>query len=84
MKIIKEINGWNDLEHTLWSGGADTIKDLTCEEIETVLDILETSLPEENIMTETELNDFFWFERDTIAEWLGYENFDEIMERNKD
>ena len=83
MKIIKEINGWNDLERTLWSGGADTIKDLTCEEIETVLDILETSLPEENIMTETELNDFFWFERATIAEWLGYNNYDEIIERNK-
>ena len=84
MKVIKEINGWNDLERTLWSGCADTIKDLTCEEIETVLDILETSLSEEAIMTETELNDFFWFERDTIAEWLGYENFEEIMERNKD
>lgn len=84
MKVVKEINGWNDLEETLWSGGADTIKDLTCEEIDTVLDMLESSTTEDDIMTETELNDFFWFKRDTIAEWLGYENFDEIMERNKD
>ena len=30
---------------------------------------------------ETELNDIFWFEEDMIAEWLGYNNFDEIMER---
>lgn len=84
MKVIKEINGWNDLEHELWSGGLDTIEELTCEEIDTVLNILESSLAEDNIMTVTELNDFFWFERDTIAEWLGYENFEEIMERNKD
>ena len=46
--------------------------------------MLESSTTEDDIMTETELNDFFWFKRDTIAEWLGYENFDEIMERNKD
>ena len=28
---------------------------------------------------DTELNDFFWFERDLIAEWLGYEDYDELM-----
>ena len=30
-------------------------------------------------MEDVELNDFFWFERDTIAEWLGYEDYDELM-----
>jgi hypothetical protein len=36
-------------------------------------------------MTDTDLNDFFWFERDTIAEWLGYDNYDELMhDRNED
>lgn len=34
-------------------------------------------------MTETEVNDFFWFGRDEIAQFLGYHDFDEIMERNK-
>jgi hypothetical protein len=29
--------------------------------------------------SDTELNDFFWFERDTIAEWLGYEDYDELI-----
>ena len=32
-------------------------------------------------MEEVEVNDFFWFEDDTIAEWLGYSSFEEIIER---
>ena len=34
-------------------------------------------------LSEAEINDLFWFEEDVIAEWLGYESFEEIMERNK-
>ena len=30
-------------------------------------------------MDETAINDFFWFEEDTIAEWLGYDSFEDIM-----
>ena len=32
-------------------------------------------------MSETEVNDFFWFEEDTIANWLGYDSFEEIENR---
>lgn len=31
-------------------------------------------------MSETELNDLLWFEDDTIAEWLGFEDW-EALER---
>ena len=77
MKITKEVNNYSDFE--FWSGARDTVRDLTADEIEEVLTILEDAYPEG--MTETELNDFFWFERDTIAEWLGYEDFEEMMNR---
>lgn len=77
MKIYKEISSYSDFE--FWSGARDTAEELTADEIEEVFTILEDVYPEG--MTETELNDFFWFERDTIAEWLGYEDFDEIMNR---
>ena len=77
MTITKEVNSYSDFE--FWSGARDTADELTADEIEEVLTILEDAYPEG--MTETELNDFFWFERDTIAEWLGYEDFDEIMNR---
>jgi hypothetical protein len=49
--------------------------------LEQIEQILEEIYPEG--MSEFEVNDLFWFERDLIAEWLGYEDFDEIMERNK-
>ena len=62
-----------------WSGAKDTVKYLTESELETIESNLEELYPEG--MTDTELNDFMWFEDDTIAEWLGYNDFDEIMSR---
>ena len=62
-----------------WSGGKDTVKDLTQDELKQIETMLEDIYPDG--ITEMTLNDFFWFERDTIAEWLGYCSFVEIMER---
>ena len=64
-----------------WAGGKDTVEELTDSELEQIEQILEEIYPEG--VSEFEVNDLFWFERDLIAEWLGYEDFDEIMERNK-
>lgn len=61
-----------------WSGACDRVKYLTDKELDTIESILEECNPEG--MTETEINDFFWFEEDTIAEWLGYSSFDEIID----
>lgn len=66
-----------------WSGAVDTVEELTCEE----LDILETIIEEtffDKMPSKTEINDFVWFERDYIAERLGYNSFDEIIERNSE
>ena len=79
MKNIKEISG-NKFE--FWSGGKDTARFLTEKEIEQVFYILEECYPEG--MDETEINDFFWYEDDTIAEWLGYESFEQIMDERKE
>lgn len=65
-----------------WSGARDTVKYLTDEELDTIESILEDSYPDG--MSDTEINDFFWFEDDTIAEWLGYEDFEEIMHRDEE
>lgn len=62
-----------------WAGAKDTVKHLTDDEMDTLEIILSDINPEG--MTETELNDIFWHECDTIAEWLGYDSFDEIMKR---
>ena len=77
MKLHREEN-ISDFE--FWSGAKDTAKYLTYGEMEQIEEMLEEQYPDG--MSETELNDLFWFEDDMIAEWLGYENFDEIMERD--
>jgi len=64
-----------------WAGAKDTIKYLTDYELEQLEQILEDLCPEG--LSEEQLNDIFWHERDLIAEWLGYEDFDEIMRRDK-
>ena len=63
MKLYKEIDSIEDYE--AWSGAVYTIKRL--EELDAQLDEL---FPEG--CSETELNDFLWFECDTIAEMIGH------------
>ena len=67
MKIYKEVNSVYDFD--FWSGAKDTVKYLLDSEVNEIISMLEMSGYDE--MSETELNDFFWFETDTIAEWLG-------------
>lgn len=62
-----------------WSGAVDTVNYLTEDEMHTIEYMLEECYPEG--MSDTEVNNFFWFEDETIAEWLGYSSFEEIMHR---
>ena len=79
MKLYREESITN---FDFWSGAKDTAKYLTEDEMNTIECILEEQYPDG--MSETELNDFFWFEEDLIAEWLGYEDFEAIMNRGSD
>jgi len=71
---------WSDdsiRNFNFWSGARDTVDDL----FDSDFDILEPILEEyfNGEVEDVDLNDFFWFERDTIASWLGYENYEELM-----
>lgn len=71
---------WSDdsiRNFNFWSGARDTVDDL----FDADFDIIEPLIEEmyEGEIEDVDLNDFFWFERDTIASWLGYENYDELM-----
>ena len=77
MKLYREESIRN---FDFWSGAKDTAKYLTEDEMNTIEEMLEELYPDG--MSETELNDFFWFEDDTIAEWLGYEDFEALMNRD--
>ncbi len=62
-------------------GAEDNAVFLTCDELYQVGEILEDLYP--NGMSETEINNLFQFEEDTIAKWLGYSNFEEIRKREE-
>ena len=79
MKIYKEIS-LADFE--AWSGAVDTMDTLRKLEDETganVFDILEACIDDMGEgVDETTVNDILWFETDTIAEWLGYEDWEAL------
>jgi hypothetical protein len=68
-------------EFAFWAGAKDKVKYLTDEELDRIEQILDVLCPDG--LSETELNNLFWFDDDVIAEWLGYESFEEIMERSE-
>ena len=70
MKIIREYN-FNDLYENSWSGAIDTLdtiikNDMESELMEHLEEIFDNQIP-----TETEVNDYLWFESDYIYECLG-------------
>ena len=60
-----------------WQGGKDTLDTLIekgdCEAVEASIDSL---YADGEIPTETAINDLLWFDRDWIAEELGYTDWD--------
>ena len=74
MKIYTE-KSLRDFE--FWSGAKDTVKYLTPEELDQIESILEECY--QDGIDETAINDFFWFDEDTIAKWLGYDSFEDII-----
>ena len=71
MEIRKEINGFYELADMVWSGAVDTIADIQNANKENeFMDFLEMVFCED-VPTDTEVNDFIWFERDYIYENIG-------------
>ena len=80
MEIRKEINGFYELADMVWSGAVDTIADIqNANKEDEFMDFLEMEFFED-IPTDTEVNDFIWFERDRIYEHLGLTENGELPE----
>ena len=62
-----------------WSGGKDTLDTLRekgdVDSVESLIEEMQGCSDEE--WSDTGINDFLWFERDTIAQHLGYSDWDE-------
>ena len=68
MKIYSEKSLCN---FNFWSGAKDNALKLTLELLDEVESMLEDIYPDG--MSETELNDLFWFDFEQICDWLGIE-----------
>lgn len=80
MEIRKEINGFYELADMVWSGAVDTIADIQNANKENeFMDFLEMVFCD-NIPTDTEVNDFIWFEREYIYENIGLTEDGELPE----
>lgn len=76
MKIYRE-DSLSNFE--FWSGAKNRASVLTDDDFDAIETILDDLYPDG--MSETEINDLFWFEGDTIAQWLGFDDF-EALERD--
>jgi len=78
MKVIKEYNSFDDLYENSWSGAKDTLEDIINNNLENEfmsnlenIYFCDSELFGGEIPSETEVNDFIWFERETIYHDLG-------------
>lgn len=60
-----------------WSGAESTASALSDEQMDMVEAFLEDIEPEEG-WSDTSINDIFWHEPDTVANWLGYKSLEHL------
>ena len=89
MLVVKTINEYdkNDfsrLYNNSWSGARDTLDDIRNADLEEeFMQYLDEMFGADEV-GETELNDFIWFERDTIYDYLGLDENGEIPKDDED
>ena len=74
MKITSELNLTN---FEFWSGAKD--HKFTYNELKEIESQLEDLYPDG--MTETQVNDLFWFENETLCDWIGLDYEADYLER---
>lgn len=80
MEIRREINDFYALADMVWSGAVDTIKDIqNANKEDEFMNFLEAVFCDE-VPTDTEVNDFIWFDRDYIYENIGLTENGELPE----
>ena len=80
MEIRKEINGCYELADMVWSGAVDTIADIQNANKENEFMTFLEMIFCDDVPTDTEVNDFIWFERDYIYKNIGLTENGELPE----
>lgn len=81
---IKKDFGFEELKDNSWSGAVDTLDDIEkAGKEEELMELLEQVFFDE-IPTDTEVNDYLWFERDEIYSNLGLNENGELEEEEEE
>lgn len=81
---IKKDFGFEELKDNSWSGAVDTLEDIEkADKEEELMELLEQVFFDE-IPTDTEVNDYLWFERDEIYSNLGLNENGELEEEEEE
>lgn len=89
MLVVKTINEYDEndfgrLYENSWSGARDTLDDIRNADLEEeFMQYLDEMFGTDEV-GDTELNDFIWFERDTIYDYLGLDENGEIPKDDED
>lgn len=90
MIVVKTINEYDtndfyNLFENSWSGARDTLEDIIkAEKEEEFMQYLDEVFCDSDEITDTELNDFIWHDRDMIYENLGLDENGEIITDDED
>lgn len=88
MKIVKEVNSFEELYRNSCNGALDTLDDIArAHKEEELMNVLEETFADGDgeRPTKEDVNDFLWFERDYIYERLELdENGEEIHDDEED
>lgn len=90
MLVVKTINEYDtndfyNLFENSWSGARDTLEDIIkAEKEEEFMQYLDEVFCDSDEITDTELNDFIWHDRDIIYENLGLDENGEVITDDED
>ena len=72
MEIKKEYNSFYEIEEMAWAGACNTLSSIVdADKEDEFMQLLEDVFADRETPTQTEVNDFIWFETDFIFEHLG-------------
>jgi len=81
MLVVREFDILNDC----WGGAEDTIEALTNKQLNVLEDHIESLFADDDeIPSAKDVNDFIWFETDTIAQWFGLKDWEELLTVNEE
>lgn len=83
MLIVKEINLRKFILHDCSPLAMQFVKYLTYHEVCVLADCIE-DMYAGTTPSERDLNEFLWLESDTWVTWLGFEDTDELLDREEE